>query len=222
MTDGVYSVPQYDDVSTAARVMRNHRIHRVVVTHEKKVVGMLTSFDLLKLVEEHRYVAKNPPTVSSRKGSKRRCRKPGGPREGDPVCRFRNDTVSALRGGRRKPAQSSVMVEHDVHHLPVQDQGTLVGILTDRDLKRALDPDLRLPPKEELFVDDIYEPEPYVVDGREPLDSVLDYMATHHIGSALVAKNEKLVGIVTTTDACRLFCEHLRSVGPQGTSHSAA
>ena len=72
MTDGVYSVPQYDDVSTAARVMRNHRIHRVVVTHEKKVVGVLTAFDLLKLVEEHRYVAKNPPTESSRKGSKRR------------------------------------------------------------------------------------------------------------------------------------------------------
>jgi CBS domain-containing protein len=72
MTGSVYTVPQYDDVSTAARVMRNHKIHRVVVTHEKKVVGMLTAFDLLKLVEEHRYVAKNPPTVSSRKGSKRR------------------------------------------------------------------------------------------------------------------------------------------------------
>ena len=27
-----------------------------------------------------------------------------------------------------------MMVEHDVHHLPVQDQGRLVGILTDRDL----------------------------------------------------------------------------------------
>ena len=115
-----------------------------------------------------------------------------------------------------------MMVEHDVHHLPVQDQGRLVGILTDRDLKRALDPDLRLPPKEELFVNDIFEPEPYVVEGREPLDTVLDYMATHHIGSALVTKDEKLVGIITTTDACRLFCEHLRSVDPKGTGNDAA
>ena len=115
-----------------------------------------------------------------------------------------------------------MMVEHDVHHLPVQDQGRLVGILTDRDLKRALDPDLRLPPKEELFVNDIFEPEPYVVEGREPLDTVLDYMATHHIGSALVTKDKKLVGIITTTDACRLFCEHLRSVDPKGTGDGAA
>ena len=71
MTDKVYTVPQYDDVSIAARVMRNHRIHRVVVTHEQKVVGMLSAFDLLKLVEGHRFVAKNAPTRSKRKGAKR-------------------------------------------------------------------------------------------------------------------------------------------------------
>ncbi len=71
MTEKVFSVPQYDDVSTAARVMRNHRIHRVIVTHEQKVVGVLTAFDLLSLVEGHRFVAKNPPTPASRKATKR-------------------------------------------------------------------------------------------------------------------------------------------------------
>ena len=70
MTEKVYTVPQYDEVSVAARIMRNHRIHRVVVTHEQKVVGMLSSFDLLRLVEDHRFVAKNPPTPS-KKGRKR-------------------------------------------------------------------------------------------------------------------------------------------------------
>jgi CBS domain-containing protein len=63
MTKKVYTVPQYDDASIAARVMRNHQIHRVVVTHEKKLVGMLSAFDLLKLVEDHRFVAKNAPTA---------------------------------------------------------------------------------------------------------------------------------------------------------------
>jgi CBS domain-containing protein len=71
MTEKVYTVPQYDDTSIAARVMRNHKIHHVVVTHEQKVVGMLSSFDLLQLVESHRYVAKNAPTPSKRKGGKR-------------------------------------------------------------------------------------------------------------------------------------------------------
>ncbi len=71
MSDKVYTVPLYDDVSIAARVMRNHHIHHVVVTNEQKVVGVLSAFDLLKLVEDHRYVQKNPPTPSKRKGSKR-------------------------------------------------------------------------------------------------------------------------------------------------------
>ena len=58
MTDRVYAVPAYNDVHIAARVMRNHHIHHVVVTHEKKVVGIVSSFDLLKLVEDHRFVMK--------------------------------------------------------------------------------------------------------------------------------------------------------------------
>ena len=71
MTEKVYTVPMYDDVSVAARIMRNHKIHRVIVTHEQKVVGVLSAFDLLQLVESHRFVAKNPPSESRRKGSKR-------------------------------------------------------------------------------------------------------------------------------------------------------
>ena len=61
MTERVYSVPQYNDAHVAARVMRKHSIHHVVVTHEKKVVGIISSFDLLQLVENHRFTMKNPP-----------------------------------------------------------------------------------------------------------------------------------------------------------------
>jgi len=70
MTEKIYSVPQYDDVHIAARIMRNHNIHHVVVTHEQKVSGILSSFDLLKLVEEHRFVMKNPPPESKKRGIK--------------------------------------------------------------------------------------------------------------------------------------------------------
>jgi len=71
MTKKVYTVPQYDDVSVAARVMRKHKIHRVIVTHEGRVVGVLSSFDLLKLVEGRRFVAKNAPTKSTRRAGSR-------------------------------------------------------------------------------------------------------------------------------------------------------
>jgi CBS domain-containing protein len=71
MTEKVYTVPQYDDVSVAARIMRNHAIHRLVVTHEQQVVGVVSAFDLLELVEDHRWVPKNPPSGSSRKKARR-------------------------------------------------------------------------------------------------------------------------------------------------------
>ncbi len=66
MTRDVRRVPAYNDVSAAARAMRRHKIHHIVVTHEKRVVGMISSFDLLKLVEGHRFVAKGAPSASKR------------------------------------------------------------------------------------------------------------------------------------------------------------
>jgi len=70
MTDKVYTVPRYEDARVAARIMRKHKIHRIVVTHERKVVGMISAFDLLSLVEQHRWVPKNPPTESSKKSGR--------------------------------------------------------------------------------------------------------------------------------------------------------
>jgi CBS domain-containing protein len=71
MSEKVYTVPKYDGVHVAARVMRNRKIHHLVVTHEQKVVGMLSSFDLLKLVEGHRFVAKRAPTPPRNSGGRR-------------------------------------------------------------------------------------------------------------------------------------------------------
>ncbi len=71
MSTGVFTVPRYADVHIAARIMRNHGLHHVVVTHEKQVVGIVSSFDLIKLVEDHRFVMKNGPTEPRRRSPQR-------------------------------------------------------------------------------------------------------------------------------------------------------
>ena len=63
MTTKVFTVTRYAGPHIAARMMRNHRIHHVVVTHEQKIVGMISSFDLLRVVEDKRFVAKNLPST---------------------------------------------------------------------------------------------------------------------------------------------------------------
>jgi len=72
MSRKVYTIPRYADPSLAARIMRNHHTHHLVVTNEKIAVGIISSFDLLALLEEHRFVLKNSPGVSSRGGARKR------------------------------------------------------------------------------------------------------------------------------------------------------
>ena len=68
MTEGqVYTVPEYSDLHIAARIMRNHRIHHLVVTNEQKAIGVISAFDLLKLVEDHRFVMKSGPTPKKKR-----------------------------------------------------------------------------------------------------------------------------------------------------------
>jgi acetoin utilization protein AcuB len=105
--------------------------------------------------------------------------------------------------------------ERHIRHLPVTAQGGLVGILTDRDIKLALGPDLDSPPERELAVRDVFQPDSYVVDAGEQLEAVAATMAERHVGSALVTRGGKLVGIFTTTDACRALARVLRDQHPE-------
>ncbi len=115
------------------------------------------------------------------------------------------DADAPLRLARQK------MADHEIHHLPVTRDQKLVGLVSDRDLKRILDPALGMPPRDELFVEDAMVHDPYVVDPADSLDDVLEEMAEGQIGSAIVAEQGRLVGIFTAIDACRFFAEHLRA-----------
>ena len=115
-----------------------------------------------------------------------------------------------------------LMTEHEVRHLPVMKKYELLGILTDRDLKRVLNPDLGLAPKDELFVRDVFLPDAYTVDTSEPLDRVLEEMSNRHIGSVLVTSHGRLAGIFTASDACRVLCGHLRALVPPRPGNDAA
>lgn len=114
-------------------------------------------------------------------------------------------------------AAEEMMAEHQIRHLPVKENGKLVSVVTDRDLRRAHDPTLGLPPTDELRVRHACVIDAYIVDINESLDNVLLHMAEQHIGSALVTKEGHLVGIFTSMDACRYLGELLRHEFPRPT-----
>jgi acetoin utilization protein AcuB len=113
--------------------------------------------------------------------------------------------------GRDQPlARAHAMMRaHKIRHLPVLDGGTLVGLLSERDLHlletlRDVDP-------ENVSVDEAMSPVVYAVGPDTPLDEVLEAMATHKYGCAVVFEHEHVVGIFTTSDVCRAFLELLRA-----------
>jgi len=102
-----------------------------------------------------------------------------------------------------------LMREHVFRHLPVTSDGRLVGILTDRDIKLVLGPDFGSPNEREMRVRDAYVERLCVVPASATVAAVARTMADQRIGSAIVTKDDKLVGIFTVTDACRALAEIL-------------
>lgn len=104
----------------------------------------------------------------------------------------------------------AMMRQHEIRHLAVTEEGALVGVVGERDLDLIESSGAtRGTAVRSACVRDVY-----VVGLDQPLDRVVAALADRHVGSALVVKRGKLVGILTTTDACRLLAGFLRARFP--------
>lgn len=125
------------------------------------------------------------------------------------VIAFMTPFPYAIDVDARLEEAHKLMREHRFRHLPVTSGGAIVGVLTDRDIKLILGPDFGSPDERALRVRDAYVEKPCVVPASTSVATVARTMAEHRIGSAIVTKNDKLVGIFTVTDACRALAQIL-------------
>lgn len=116
--------------------------------------------------------------------------------------------ISIDEGAFIKDAKS-LMLTKSVKHLPVVDGEKLCGIITDRDIKMAQSISSNSDFHKTAKVEDVYKKNAFSVDRNEYVDTVLEFLLGHKIGSALVTEDEKLVGIFTMSDAVRGFLKHL-------------
>lgn len=112
-------------------------------------------------------------------------------------------------------AEARLMMDaHGFRHLPVTSHARLCGVVSDRDLRVAAGPGPERATDSPLRVRDVCQEEVYAVEADTPLDVVAQTMAERHIGSAMVTRSGKLVGVFTTTDACRALARVLRERFP--------
>jgi acetoin utilization protein AcuB len=114
------------------------------------------------------------------------------------------------------PEALRLTAQRGVRHLPVLDGDRLVGILSDRDLKRAMaSPATSLEAHEltylldRLRVEEIMTRTVITICRMFPIEAAACLMVQEKIGALPVTDGERLVGLVTETDVLRLFVRAL-------------
>ena len=110
----------------------------------------------------------------------------------------------------------SMMDEHNIRHLPVQENGKVIGIVSERDLHHHVKREAPQAEKNQIQARHLMVPNPYIVPFRTSLHEVVFEMANRRIGSVLIQRHGKLAGILSAMDVCRIFGEYLESMFPGG------
>lgn len=101
-----------------------------------------------------------------------------------------------------------IMREHEIRHLPVVDNGELVGVVSVGDLQ-LLETIADLP-LEAIDVEEAMTPNPFYVTADAAVDDVAEIMARRKYSSAIIVGPSGVEGIFTYIDACRALAELVR------------
>lgn len=115
----------------------------------------------------------------------------------NPICISPNETLANAK---------ELMDTGRFRRLPVIENGKLVGIITERDLRQHwgyLD---------STKVDASMTPDPIMISSQVSAQDVARLMLRHKIGGVPVVENGKLVGIVSTSDLLRALLNVVEAV----------
>jgi len=203
MCTEVWTIQSSALAASAARLLRDHRFGCLPVVDDGKLVGLVTESDLLALVTEGLELTSPPRPLKVENAMTI-----------FPITITPGTTIAAAR---------ALMDKYDVRHLPVTNGAHTVGIVADRDLRVAEAVySARDNASAQLAVALVGTEILYEVAPDTLLEVVLAEMARLKIGAAMVVDAGRLVGILTTLDACRIFSEYLRTLSARSLRRNGA
>jgi CBS domain-containing protein len=189
----VICIPQTKSIKEAAEMMIEHGFRRLPVTHpgSNKLLGIVTAMDILDFL--------------------------GGGSKFDIIEKKHNDNFLAAINDpvkeimTRDPISISpkysiresvdVMAENGIGSLPIVDkEEKVVGIVTERDFALALAGSLTDETVGDIMIKDVITTTP-----GTPIESCSKIMVRNNLRRIPVVEEEKLIGIVTSTDILRFF-----------------
>jgi len=193
MTTGIVSLSPDESIVEAARLMLERQIATVILVLDGTITGMVTEKDYLQ-----QFFGESTVVPEA-------CRQ-------QPVAdHMATDVVTA------SPSENVFALMRDmgqqIHHLPVVEDGKLVGILSDHDVRRALalnkieqiiHPELQNRLIEEGFnAGGIMSKNVETTTPTATLQSAARRLTEKEIGALPVLEGETLAGIITETDILR-------------------
>lgn len=183
------------DVHTAARLMAEAKIHAFPLVNHGRLVGLVTSTDLLRWYRDHPNCGRDRAWLE------------------EPVGRRMRTVVHTIGAKEPLHAAAAIMRRKYFRHLAVVSRERLVGVISDRDIRRACGQEVIEDEKAQatgefhtraLVVGDHMSRQLQTVDEGATMLDALRKLTDHRIGCLPVTRNDGLVGMLTETDLLRL------------------
>jgi CBS domain-containing protein/ribosome-associated translation inhibitor RaiA len=184
-------------IGEAARIMSHYRMRTLPVVHNGKIEGQVSARRIVELISKHLAESKLRIVASNIMTS-------------DPIVIDCHKTVSAAR---------SIMKRRRIDHLPVVDNGRLVGIITSSDIMKAMLPSERISKKsvgidnaEDRFsieVSGLANDDVITANVDESLQVVCDRMIDAGSTYCIIRVWDEIQGIITYRDIVALLGEKM-------------
>ncbi len=116
------------------------------------------------------------------------------------ILNFKGGTIYSIDGEQALSRAVGMMVEHDVGSLVVTENGRMAGMLTFREVLRAIDVHGGIV---EVRAAHVMVKDPVCGKPGDTLDELRETMTRHHVRYLPVKNGEKLLGIVSFHDVAK-------------------
>ena len=189
----VISIPPTKTIKGAAEMMIEHGFRRLPVTHpgSNKLLGIVTAMDILDFlgggskfdIIEKKHDDNFLAAIN------------------DPVKEIMTRDVISISPKYSIRESVDVMTKNGIGSVPIVDkEERLVGIVTERDFALALAGSLTNETEGDIMIKDVITTTP-----GTPIESCSKIMVRNNLRRIPVVEEEKLIGIVTSTDILRFF-----------------
>lgn len=178
MKGPVETIDPLASIADAAARLVSQGFGCLPVVDENGLVGIVTEHDLARAVHEdvnENVFGKAPE---------------------DPVSMHMTENPTGLAWNCELADAHELFASNRIRHAPVLQEGRVVGIVSDRDLRRAVG----VGRKDDLPVHELMSANVVGLEVTETLRAATGLMSKHRVSSVLVTDGQELVGILTLTD----------------------